>query len=308
MVRLAFALTTAGLVSSQDLFLEQRAETVIDATGNMHSCLKSCQKTDDKKHFKTCERDGQTDCSKSKCCEFITDTCFVKNAYWAACTPSCKKGVPDALGEKWDCTALSPSGCHHLTSCVEKCAPGLASTANNATFAEELVEIVDVAEPVSEKLTAEELRSTGDPPKCNGGSKDICKQSCKQIFTNVNIEHVCEVMCDKNCPDAPPKKCPSTKGLGACVRHCSSTSNGPDHGSHCEEDGRSSCLSSKCCKSPGDKCYTKSPYWAACIGECKPGKKNKVDNQIWDCEELKPKKVCDPYKYRTCIDTCVAQC
>jgi hypothetical protein len=147
---------------------------------------------------------------------------------------------------------------------------------------------------------------TGD---CTGGNKDICKKSCKQSFKdNDYIEHICEVLCDKNCPDAPAKKCPNKKGLGACVRKCKSTSNGDDHGSHCEKDGATSCLSSKCCKSPGDKCFTKNQYWAACVGECTPGKPNKVDNQIWDCKELKPKQVCDPYKYRKCVDTCVEQC
>jgi len=309
MVRLAFALIPVGLVSCQDLFLEQRTETAIDATGRVHSCLKSCQKADDAKHFKHCETDGSTDCSKNKCCEVVTDTCFVKNAYWASCQPSCKKGVPDAFGEKWDCTALSPTGCQHLQSCVGKCAPDLASEASNATLADEFVQVADEVQPIGEEVTGEQLRVTGDPSKCTGGNKNICKKSCKQSFKdNAYIEHVCEVLCDKNCPDAPPKKCPNKKGLGACVRHCKSTSNGADHGSHCEVDGRSSCLSSKCCQSPGDKCYTKNPYWAACVGACTPGKKNKVDNQIWDCKELKPKQVCDPYKYRKCLDTCVENC
>jgi len=272
-----------------------------------------------KKHFTHCEKDGSKSCDKSKCCQVVTDTCFVKNAYWAACAPTCKKGVPDEYGEKWDCTALSPSGCHHLQSCVHKCAPGLEGTFDNATMVDELnditedaVEELDISEdaqPISEEVTGAELRATGDPSKCTGGNKDICKKSCKQSFKdNDYIEHVCEVLCDKNCPDAPPKKCPNKHGLGACVRQCKDSGVGPDHGSHCETDGRTSCLSSKCCKSPGDKCYTKSQYWAACIGECHPGKINKVDNQIWQCKELKPKKVCDPYKYRTCIDTCVEQC
>jgi len=304
MVRLVFALTSASLVSSQDLFLETKTEAVVDARGHLHSCLKSCQKADDSKHFQKCEADGSTDCSKNKCCTVVTDTCFVKNAYWASCQPSCTPGVPDAFGEKWDCTALSPSGCKHLQSCVAKCAPGLVSEFDNTTFA-----AVDEVQPIDEEVTGAQLRATGDPSKCTGGNKNICKTSCKQSFKdNDYIEHVCEVLCDKNCPDAPPKKCPSSKGLGACVRQCKSTGVGPDHGSHCETDGRSSCLSSKCCKSPGDKCFTKNPYWAACIGECTPGKKNKVDNQVWDCKELKPKQVCDPYKYRTCIDTCVEQC
>jgi hypothetical protein len=262
-------------VSGQDLFLGQRTQSqaAVDASGSIHTCLKSCLDVDESKHFKNCIAAGATDCSASKCCQRPQDTCFVKNAYWAACLPYCKTGIPDFTGETWACIPLSPSGCHHLQMCVDECAPGLKVSASNSTVIDlELEDITDELhemEPSSEKVTGEELAATDSLSK---------------------------------------SKCPNKKGLGACVRSCKSTGVGPDHGSHCEEDGRTSCSSSKCCQKSGDKCFTKNPYWASCTNECTPGKPSKLDNQIWDCKELKPKQVCDPYKYRTCVETCVEEC
>jgi hypothetical protein len=324
MVRTVSVLSSIALVSAQDLFLE-RIETVVDERGAMHSCMKTCLKTDRSKHFKKCEADGSTDCSKSKCCDVITDTCFVKNPYWSSCQPSCKKGHKDKKGETWDCTPLSPAGCSTLQACMAGCQGNLgvsnstlddldliddAEPEEDPELAEELEDDPELAEPVS-TLTEDSLSLTaeGDPSKCTGGDMEVCKASCKQSFKdNDYIEHVCEVLCDKNCPNAPAKKCPNKNGLGACVSSCKTHSTMNDQGSHCEKDGSTSCLHSKCCKLPGAKCMTKNPYWAACVGECKKGKKNPVDNQVWDCKELKGKQVCDPAKYRKCASDCVKYC
>jgi hypothetical protein len=114
-------------------------------------------------------------------------------------------------------------------------------------------------------------------------------------------------LCDKYCPDEP-KDCPNKNGLVACLSDCKDTSTTTDSGSNCEKDGSTSCLNSKCCQAPGAKCFTKNPYWAACTGECTPGKVNPLDGQVWDCEELKGKEVCDSYKYRKCASECATRC
>merc|ERR1712046_303827 len=184
-------------------------------------------------------------------------------------------------------------------SCISGCHSSLA--ASNSTSDD--VDMIDDAEPeddpeFAEELATEHLQATGDP----------CKQSCKQSFKdNDYIEHVCEVLCDKNCPEHE-KKCPNKNGLVACLSDCKKTSKTTESGSKCEKDGATSCLNSKCCQMPGAKCYTKNQYWAACTGECKPGKPNPLDGQIWDCKELKGKQVCDSAKYRKCANTCVKEC
>jgi hypothetical protein len=168
----------------------------------------------------------------------------------------------------------------------------------------------ELAEAIEEPVTdvTDHLQATGDPSKCTGGDLDVCKQSCKQSFKdNDYIEHVCEVLCEKNCP-THEKKCPNKKGLVACLSDCKRTSSTSDSGSKCEKDGASNCLNSKCCQMPGAKCFTKNKYWAACTGECTPGKKNPLDNQMWDCKELKGKQVCDSFKYRKCANTCSRDC
>jgi hypothetical protein len=299
MVRIVSLLSSIALVSAQDLFL-QRIESALDVRGPVHSCVNACLEEDHSKHFSDCEADGSTDCSTTKCCQVVTDTCYVKNPYWSSCQPSCEKGHVDETGEKWDCTPLSPTGCIHLQACIDGCHSGLGASATllNDSEPEEDLEL-------SEEPVAENLRVTG---ACTGGSKDVCYQSCKQSFDDDYMEHVCEVLCDKNCPDEPTKDCPNKNGLIACLSSCKETSKTTDSGSHCEKDGSTSCLDSKCCQAPGAKCFTKNPYWAACTGECTPGKVNPLDGQIWDCEELKGKQVCDSYKYRTCATDCARYC
>jgi hypothetical protein len=306
MVRTIFVLPSFAL--AQDLFLQP-----LDAEleGHVHSCVASCLKDDRKKHLSHCEADGSTDCSKSKCCEVITDTCYVKNPYWSSCQPSCKKGHVDEEGEKWDCTGIAPTGCIHLQSCMAGCHSSLALS--NSTLDD--LEEIDGAEPEEDPELAEaidtedpQLEATGDPSKCTGGDKEVCKQSCKQSFKdNDYIEHVCEVLCEKNCPEHE-KVCPNKKGLVSCLSDCKHTSTTTESGSKCEKDGATNCLHSKCCQQPGAKCYTKNPYWAACTSECEPGKKNPLDNMVWDCKEKKGKQVCDSYKYRKCASTCARDC
>jgi len=287
MVRTASVLSSIALVSAQDLFL-QRLETVVDARGAVHTCVNKCLADDHTKHFSNCEADGSTDCSTTKCCQVVTDTCYVKNPYWSSCQPSCKPGHVDEQGDKWDCTPISPTGCVHLQACMDSCHSSLAEPEEDPELAEEPV--------------AADLQVTGT---CTGGSKSVCYQSCAQ-FDDYS-KHVCEVLCDKYCPDEP-KDCPNKNGLVACLSDCKDTSTTTDSGSDCEKDGSTSCLNSKCCQAPGAKCFTKNPYWAACTGECTPGKVNPLDGQVWDCEELKGKQVCDSYEYRKCASECATRC
>jgi hypothetical protein len=220
----------------------------------------------------------------------VTDTCFVKNPYWSSCQASCKPGHVDAMGEKWDCTPLSPTGCVHLQACMDGCHSSLTK--------------VEDAEP----QVAKDLQATGT---CTGGSLDVCYASCTSLFPDPDDayqKHVCEVLCDKYCPAEPEKDCPSKNGLLGCLDTCKETSTTTDSGSQCEKDGSTSCLDSKCCQAPGAKCFTKNDYWAACTGECTPGQPSKLDGQVWDCKELKGNQVCDSYKYRECASECARYC
>jgi hypothetical protein len=215
----------------------------------------------------------------------------------------------DEEGEKWDCSPLSPTGCQELQGCVDGCHSSLG--ASNATSRDDV--LIDAAgledhlEFAQESATMD-LQAAGNPAQCTGGSMSVCKKSCQQEFDDDYIEHVCEVLCEKNCPDEPAADCPNKHGLVACLLACKENSTTTESGSHCEKDGSTSCLDSKCCQMPGAKCFTKSPYWAACTGECTPGKPSPLDGQIWDCKELKGKQVCDPYPYRSCATDCAQKC
>jgi hypothetical protein len=185
------------------------------------------------------------------------------------------------------------------------------------------LDLIDDAEPEEDPELAEEpvatvseeslsLTTEAHVSKCRWSdisgltANTRCKGECKLVhISDPRQKKICEGVCDKECP-AP--HCPSKKGLSACVSSCKKHSKTTDSGSHCEKDGATSCLHSKCCQMPGAKCFTKNPYWAACTGECTPGKKNPVDNQVWDCKELKGKQVCDPFKYRKCVNECVDKC
>lgn len=281
-------LTTALSVCAQDIFLKQE---VSQAAVSKHTCVKKCLDTDETKHFKKCNHDGSADCSKSKCCEDKTNTCFMKNAYWSACAKKCKTGVPDSTGETWDCTALTPSKCSTLQPCVEGC---WASS--------------ELAVAASSELAVAANASVATKWDCSSfASKAECIAAhCKTPDATLN--KMWKGICNDNCPDAPAKKCPE-KSFTACIASCGAKSKAPAHGDSCEHDGATNCLKSKCCQNPSDTCYTKNPYWAACTSKpCTKGKPNPLDGQVWDCKHLKPKKTCDPFLFRSCATTCWSQC
>jgi hypothetical protein len=251
-MRVSFPVTTFVLVCGQDVFLKQDSTEVSAsrrrASANKHDCVKQCLDTDKKKHFKKCNHDGSDSCAASKCCQDEKYTCFMKNAYWSACAKRCKRGVPDSMGETWDCTPLSPSKCATLQPCVEGC------------WGSVLQEETPVA-------------------NANGGwdcSAYKSKGECEEAHCNTpdqDLNKMWKKICDDNCPDEPEKKCPKSS-FTACINSCADASLSPAHGDSCEHDGATNCLNSKCCQNPSDKCYTKNDYWAACTSSCPAGKPN----------------------------------
>lgn len=251
-----------------------------------HDCVKQCLDLDEDENFHDCNHDGSNSCATSKCCEQEGYTCFMKNAYWSACAKVCRTGIPDFTGETWDCTALSPSSCASLQSCVGGC------------WGSE-----------SEETTTDVALRTGATMDWDC-SAYTDKEDClahHSNFVDDALNELWETICNDNCPDAPEKMCPKSS-FTECIDSCGDESLAPEHGDECEYDGGTNCLHSRCCQNPSDKCYTKNPYWAACTSSCTPGEPNPLDNQIWDCVEQTPRTTCDPYLYRSCVGTCWSQC
>jgi len=104
-------------------------------TNPLVKCVKKCQtKRGDEKSCVggclyasssgtgSCEKDGATDCSKSKCCVNKGESCFTKNNFWAACKASCKPGEHDDYDkEKWTCNEIDGSGGGSMGTCVKGC-------------------------------------------------------------------------------------------------------------------------------------------------------------------------------------------
>jgi len=96
-------------------------KTCQEERGDVSSCVGECL-------FKSspgegpCAKDGTEDCSKSRCCAKAGDTCFTKNAYWAACKSTCKKGEHDSFDKsKWDCEIIDGSGGGQVGKCFGQC-------------------------------------------------------------------------------------------------------------------------------------------------------------------------------------------
>jgi len=269
-------------VDAQDLFLgKSDTDVELHVPRNKHTCVEGCLSTDEEDNFQKCNHDGSASCADSKCCQDESYTCFVKNAYWSACAPRCKTGVKDATGETWDCTPVSPSNCKTLQPCVEGCWD------------------------FEEESKALQLKAAEDWDCSAYADKTECIEH--HISADAGLNKIWEGVCNDNCPDVAPKVCPKSS-FTKCVNSCAGESIAPQHGDSCEKDGRTSCKHSRCCSNPSDTCFTKNPYWAACTSTCEAGKKNPLDSMVWDCKELKPRKTCDPYLYRSCVATCLDQC
>jgi len=88
--------------------------------GDKKSCIRGC--LHDSHGEGTCEKDGATDCSTSKCCQNDAQRCFTKNPYYSACKSSCKKGSHDSYDkEPWDCKQLDNSGGGKFGQCLDTC-------------------------------------------------------------------------------------------------------------------------------------------------------------------------------------------
>jgi len=100
------------------------------------------------------------------------------------------------------------------------------------------------------------------------GSKDCSKAKCcatagDKCYQKNNWWASCKPICTKGIDPADPPKYqqPWT---------CKVLGTGPPAGD-CPKDGSESCLAQKCCATPGQKCYMKNNYWAACMDSCTPG-------------------------------------
>lgn len=301
-----------AIVAGQDLFLAPLNATAEESTGrhrrrrrrrstvpatcfgdDLPSCVNQCMTNDESANFKKCVGAGSNNCADSQCCTKPGWSCFVKNAYWSSCAPACKKGVADSRGEMWDCTPVSPSNCASLSTCVKGC--------HSACPSQELQK-----PPPHRPTRGPDPPNRGSgAPGCRGGSMQECKKVCH--YGDAMLTKLCNIGCEESCPLEPEKHCPK-ENLSKCVVSCEDESKGPQHDAKCEKDGATNCLHSRCCQNPSDKCFTKNPYWAACTDTCPKGKKNPLDNQFWDCKELKPRVTCDAWKYRTCVSTCATEC
>lgn len=162
--------------------------------GKKHVCLKACLDTDKLKNFNNCNHDGSSTCAYSKCCQDEKYTCYTKNQYYSACTPKCNPNVPDSMGDKWDCTPMSPSSCSTLQPCAEGCfGSAELAVAANASVAE----VWD----------------------CSAyADKDECIDAhCKTPDDKLNA--MWKKICTDNCAATPASKCP-TDSLTSCIKTC----------------------------------------------------------------------------------------
>lgn len=161
-----------------------------------------------------CEKDGASDCAKSRCCQKSHETCFRKNQYWAACKSSCRKGERDSYdGSPWDCTPLRPQS-NPLVTCVKKCRKKRG----------------DVSSCVGECLYKS---SPGEGACAKDGSEDCsksrcCKKASDTCFVKNKYWAACKSSCKKGEHDSYDKAkwdCEILDGsgggkVGQCLRQC----------------------------------------------------------------------------------------
>lgn len=122
------------------------------------------------------------------------------------------------------------------------------------------------AEKLAEKLANEraekELKKKADA---------LAKQKAKELAENLAKEEEeakKQPQMDKQEPDNTPQETDDK------FKNCAALGEG--------------CLKSKCCKNPGNQCFTKNAWWAQCMPECfkGPNPVDQVSPMPWECDAL----------------------
>jgi len=253
-----------------------------------------------------CSTEGEN-CWDTVCCVDPGHTCFAKDLGWATCKPSCTPGIdhtePKSYQTAWLCTRVTkrqprlprpsqalpppsqipapPGACSAAGSnCItSKCCKDLSLTCYEkdpawATCMRSCTPGVNMSKP-------KELQSPWScavPNRCSAeGDNCLFSRCCRDPSMKCYEKNPGWYGCRRSCA---PGQVDASEPSGSRTRWSCKVADA------CAATG-DSCLESRCCRSPGDRCFVKNRYFAACKKSCDVGVHGDDPKEFqtpWSCE------------------------
>jgi len=191
------------------------------------------------------------DCLRTKCCNDPSMSCYEKDIGWATCKQECVPGIDQSEYKQF----RTPWSCKKLGGMDKTVSDAPTPTTNHA--------------PSPAPAPALVRNCSAEGEHCQEST--CCRDPSLTCFEKFKGGWA---KCMSTCS-------PATDGMSCGV--LGKTKDVP-----CSDEGKS-CVDSRCCSSPGLRCFSKHDHWAICRTSCTPGvnvSEPRIAQTPWSCAVL----------------------